>query len=379
MKPPIHFIWLTLAALADWLIARTLARAAIFMPKSPVVLQIYTAVGIGGQLATSLTSLLTLVTLGWIAWQSLQRRKSLALPASCLALIVVNLLALFIPSPGWLALSFQALFCAAIITLVMQAWRQPLPGSVKLSVSVTALALFLGRLYQSLETAYAVLRLPGPPAISGLLFNSGELVVLVSVGALWWAFGRQAHGRVWIVAGLPALVFAVSRLLAPAMTGIMAIWSTGLTMYLPWPAYVGALWLASVTVIYSLRHHQAAGWGLLLLAAGGFAPQMSTQAFLGMIGLWLLVNSHLPASVIIPLSRYSFYALLRGAADESLQHPGQVYPAPGGLFSAGHRLGGGDNLEPGNPEARRVGHKPGWAAADVGPANDPRSIGDWAG
>ncbi len=30
---------------------------------------------------------------------------------------------------------------------------------------------------------------------------------------------------------------------------------------------------------------------LYLLAAGGFAPQLSIQAFLGLIALWLLVNA----------------------------------------------------------------------------------------
>ncbi len=43
---PVFFTWLPLAALADWLLARTLARAAIFMPKSPAFIQIYTALGV---------------------------------------------------------------------------------------------------------------------------------------------------------------------------------------------------------------------------------------------------------------------------------------------------------------------------------------------
>jgi hypothetical protein len=32
------------------------------------------------------------------------------------------------------------------------------------------------------------------------------------------------------------------------------------------------------------------GWVILLFAAGGYAPQMSVHAFLGLAALWLLVN-----------------------------------------------------------------------------------------
>jgi hypothetical protein len=75
------------------------------------------------------------------------------------------------------------------------------------------------------------------------------------------------------------------------MTGILAIWSTGLTLYLPWPVYAVALWLAGKVVIQTLKQGNRVGWAILLLAAGGYAPQLNIHAFLGLIALWLLVNS----------------------------------------------------------------------------------------
>jgi hypothetical protein len=71
------FRWLALTALADWLVVRTLARSAIFMPKSPIVLWIYQSLTLAGQVASILAAMLGLAGLGWIAWQSRARDHGL--------------------------------------------------------------------------------------------------------------------------------------------------------------------------------------------------------------------------------------------------------------------------------------------------------------
>jgi len=70
---PSLFRWLTLAALADWLITRTLTRSAIFMPKSPPVIAVYQALTVIGQLAFTLTALVALIVIGWIAFHEWPR------------------------------------------------------------------------------------------------------------------------------------------------------------------------------------------------------------------------------------------------------------------------------------------------------------------
>ncbi|MEK7786218.1 MAG: hypothetical protein AAB658_12470, partial [Chloroflexota bacterium] len=57
---PVFFRWLTIAALADWLITRTVTRTAIFMPKPPPVVAAYQALTLLGQLAFTVTGLLAL-------------------------------------------------------------------------------------------------------------------------------------------------------------------------------------------------------------------------------------------------------------------------------------------------------------------------------
>jgi hypothetical protein len=150
------------------------------------------------------------------------------------------------------------------------------------------LALALSGLYQVVPAIYAAGQWPGPPPLAAWLFNAGELLVVLSPLGLWWAYARGASRREWLLAAAPALAFSALHLANPAMAGILAIWSIGLTLYLPWPLYALSLWLAGVTALAARRRREPAGWSVLLLLAGGYAPQLSTQAFLGLIALWLL-------------------------------------------------------------------------------------------
>jgi hypothetical protein len=348
--------WLVLAALADWLIARTLTRLAIFMPKSPAVLLVYQALGVAGQLATTLTALLGLGAVGWIAWRE-WRAGSVWLPPVWLSLMLFSLFFLVIPPAGWLALANHVLSSVAVGVILARAWQRtqgtqrmeadicptalacvpPWPagasqdgqagagkrmgertqriasrvpeGKRMVALCLPALAFLASRLHQALSTLYTAMHWPGPPLAASALFNLGELLVVLGAFGLWWAYGRGASWRTWLAGGLPALVFGVMHLVAPSMTGIMAVWSIGLTLYLPWPLYAASLWLAGVTVLVALRRGAqgasgwswergaesgvsgwggVAGWAVLLLAAGGYAPQLSSQAFLTLIALWLL-------------------------------------------------------------------------------------------
>lgn len=278
---PVSLIhWLTLAALADWLITRTLLRLAIFAPKSPPVIAVYQTFSLTGQLATSLVSLLGLGMLGWIAWHDWQTRRTLWLPLVLLSQVMFSLIFLVVTPSGWWIIGPHLLNVLAAGMIALRA-RQAV-------VLLPMLALLVSRFYQMLPALYTAWQWPGPPPLTEALFNLGELLVVLSSVGFWWAFGRGASRRDWLAAACPALVFSALYLVNPAMTGILAIWSIGLTLYLPWPFYAMSLWLAGVAVITSLRRGNLAGWAILLLAAGGYAPQLSAQAFLSLIALWLL-------------------------------------------------------------------------------------------
>lgn len=289
------FQWLILAALFDWLVTRTITRSAIFMPKPPALLLLYQALGNAGQLALSLVSLLGLALLGAIAWWEWRRRRALWLAAAFGGQVGFSLLFLFVPPVGWPALANHLLYLVVIILVLRRAVSRQV---VELAFGVgrlfplllPALAIIAGRLHQALPALYATQQWPGPPPLSTALFTLGELLVVLTPVGLWWQYGRSAPWRHWLLAGIPALFFVGVYLATPTMTGILTIWSSGITLYLPWPLYGISLWLAGVTFLMVRKTEEQIGWAVLLLAAGGFTPQLSAQANLALLALWLLTR-----------------------------------------------------------------------------------------
>ncbi len=279
------------AALADWLITRSLARMAIFMPKSPPVLAAYQVIVTAGQYASVLCALLGLIGVGWLAWRA--RQKSGAAPAVALAVLCILSLASLLASPdGWLVLITQ------ILLLAITGWlggiiSRNVTGAVnKAALLLPVLAIGAGSLYHAYQALFNVMAWPGPSPLAPILFNFGELLAVLSPAGLWWVYGRQsAVTRPWhiyLLALLPAGLFLAARLASPSMAGILAIWSTGLTLYLPSIMYAASLILGTVTLLASHRQGKAAGWALVLLASAGYAPQLSSQMFLALLALsWL--------------------------------------------------------------------------------------------
>lgn len=68
MNQQMVYKWLAVAALVEWLLVRTLTRAAIHVPKSPLVIAVYTAVNRIGLVSAAFVALLAVVLLLWLAW-----------------------------------------------------------------------------------------------------------------------------------------------------------------------------------------------------------------------------------------------------------------------------------------------------------------------
>jgi hypothetical protein len=300
------FRWLAAAALGEWFILRTVTRAAIHAPTSPAAAAFFQGLNTVGLVAASLAALLALLALGWIAWQEWRHQGAVVLPALLIMRAGFSVLFLILVPVGWTAVFAHLLTLTIIILIVAPAIiHQPLsavprPSSfilhpLSFALIFPALALLAGLLFQALPALYAAAGWPGPAPFTSLLFNLGELFVVASVGALWWVYGRSRTVWHWLVAAVPALLFALSFWRDPAMTGILTIWSTGLTLFLPWPFYVAALWLAGVTVLAAWESHPAVAYAVLLLTAAGYAPQLSSQLFCALAALWLLAQTMQPA------------------------------------------------------------------------------------
>jgi hypothetical protein len=289
--------WLVWAAVADWLLARTLARSAIFMPKSPPVLAVYQDLIWLGQAAGVLASLLALLGMLWLSRRAYIRRQN-AFALGLAGLAGLSLFFLVAPPASWQRLLYQALLFASLAALGWQAWAAAGTKS-RLAIAIPWLALLASGLFQLIQALTLAVHGSATPAWSLAFFNLGELLAVITPIAFWWAFGRKtARWPAYLWALLPAAGFTGMYLATPSMAGILAIWSTGLSLYLPWPLYALALWLGSVACLS--RH--PAGSALLLLAAGGFTPGLTSQAFFGLLALGMLITEETGAA-IFPLFR----------------------------------------------------------------------------
>lgn len=279
--------WLVWAAGADWLLARTLARSAIFMPKSPAVLGVYQALTTLGQVAGVLSALLALLAVLRLAWSRRRRARGL-ISLGLAGLAGLSSLFLFAPSAGWMHLLYQALFLGVIAVQGWQAFASYENKDLRMAFLFPWAALCTGGLYQVVQALYTAAHWPGPPRFTFQLFNAGELFAVLTPIALWWVVGRKARRAFYLWALLPAVGFTGLYLSVSSMAGILAIWSTGLSLYLPWPLYAAAIWLAGVTLLACRKEGNPAGAALFLLAAGGYTPGLSSQAFLGLLALDLL-------------------------------------------------------------------------------------------
>lgn len=293
-KQQTYFKWLAVAALIEWLLLRTFTRAAIHIPKSPMMISIYTAVNQIGQVTAAFVALLAFVLLLWVAWQM---RPAVILPLALVCLALLNVLFLLAIPPTWLAMTYQLLAVTAVFLIACTVFwgRGPLPEVKRVwrETAVTlfpACALLTGLWVQLLPNLYTLLGWPGPPPLTSVFFNLGEVLVVSSVFVWWWWYGRSRSWQIWLAAFLPALFFVLSFQRDPALTGILTIWSTGLTLFLPWPVYTLALWLAGMTVLVNWHRRPALAYAVLLLTSAGYAPQLSSQLFCALIALWLLAR-----------------------------------------------------------------------------------------
>lgn len=296
MRSPFFSVFLpllSLAALVDWLLTRTLTRLAIFVPKTPTLIDAYTILNFVGQVGSSLAGLLAVVGLGWIIVHEWRCSTSLWLPVLLAAKLGLALVFLIVAPSAWMLITTYLLTLIVISLLIRASGTQPTPGDetgpLSIVLAVPALALSLGELFHLIPVLYRLLGWSGPPSFTLALFNLGELFAVLTPLVFWWMWGRAATRGAWLGGFLLALTYAAIYLTSPAMTGTIVIWSTGMTLYLPWPLYVLSLWLAATTVLACMQRQRVIAVSLLLLAAGGYVPQFSVQIFFSLIALWILV------------------------------------------------------------------------------------------
>jgi hypothetical protein len=194
-----------------------------------------------------------------------------------------------------------ALVAAAGLTLAGHARLTP-QGRLALALVAAAYASYqyyaLGHLF-----ARALGSSTAPPlAVEAL--RLGEGLVVLAAAAAFWAWGAFRWRKAGVVGVLltaaVVLVVAAAGSRAPSATAsILALWTTGLSLYFPLPLYLLALGLYLITAVACLRDREGfwTGAGLLLVLVAGYMPEATYDHVLLLLGVLFVAGA---AQTVVP-------------------------------------------------------------------------------
>jgi hypothetical protein len=292
------------AALAETLLLRLVTRVGVHLPKKGAVTEAYEAASLLGSLAFNFASVLA-IALVVVVLASLVRRMEngpgrLALVGLSAAMLVSLALTL---ATG--ATAADAVFGVATALLVGtvglvfagEAVRSP---RARVALALMVAAYFCYQYYLLGHLFYRILDYGAVPPLSITVLRLGEVLAVTAAAAAFWAWGLPrwrwvgTAGMAVVAALLLLLVFAG---LSPYSTmAILALWTVGLSLYLPFPVYLLALALYLLTLVACWRSGDAfwTAAGLLLVLLAGYMPEATYQHLLLVLGVAFVVGAAQP-------------------------------------------------------------------------------------
>jgi hypothetical protein len=278
-------IALPFAALAELLLMRTFYRVGVFIPKEGSFRSVYAWLTDAGSFAFNLASVLAIVALALLGVAAF-RRRARGLGVAVVAFLVSVLLA----RPAGAAAVGPAprlTFALVLIAVVVPFLRSGADAAHRLLVAAIA-ACFLLSAYGGIAQGPGVVRALGVP---GAEIAAELLVVLAAVAApvAWSRTDRFRPGPVAVAAPL-AGAFLAAWTANGSVTGILALWTLGLRLYLaPW-VYAIALWAFLTAGIGWLRSQPARSAGMVLLLTAGVLLGSTYQQALALVAVVLLTD-----------------------------------------------------------------------------------------
>ena len=283
------------AVLAETLLLRGVTRIGVHVPKGEGVAGAFQAASFLGSLAFNFASLLVIVLvvviLGSIVRRMEEGLSRLALGGLSGAMLIGLGLSLTTDAPA-----ADALFGVAVavlvgfITIVTVSERRVGPAAT-LALILVAAAYLSYQYYVLSYLFYQILDYGAVPPMSTTVLRLGEALAVVAAAAAFWAWGLPRWR--WVgKAGLSAVAAVLLALtlagLSPASTmAILALWTTGLSLFLPFPVYLLALALYLLTLVACWRSGDAF-WiaaGLLLVLLAGYMAESTYHHLLVLLGV----------------------------------------------------------------------------------------------
>ncbi len=286
------------AALAETLLLRLATRIGVHLPRGAAASSGIEVASLLGTIALNFTSILA-VALTVVLLATLAARLEEPVAKLGLAILLVAMLAGLGLSLATGAPEADALFGLTMTLLVVLVGialvnRKEVPPAGRVALGLMVAAYLCYQYYTLGHLAVQLLDYTAAPPLAISVLRAGEALVLLAAGAAFWAWGlgRWRNAGVAGMALVAGLVLAVAlSSLAPSSTiSILALWTTGMSFFLPLPLYLAALALFLLTVVASWRS-RGGFWtcaGLLLLLVAGYMPEATYHHLLLLLGIAFL-------------------------------------------------------------------------------------------
>ncbi len=285
-RPTLARIALVLAGatLAELLLMRLFYRIGIFLPKQGTFAIAYRVGTTAGSFAFNLASILAFLALVFATWRAwhLGRRPVAAAIGAFLTAAVTGILTDAEPAMPVARL----LFLMLAVGVCVAATRTRGDGAFRLAMAGAGLAVMCSTFAGSATDAVLLGSGRPIPGVAGaqILAEWATVATSVLLFVSWWRDGGSRRGPL-IIGGSLATILVVARVANGSVTGILALWTSGLRLSAPIAVYAVALWCFSSAGVGWFDRRPWRSLGLFFMLAGGLLPASSYALMLVLLGL----------------------------------------------------------------------------------------------
>jgi hypothetical protein len=252
--------------------------------KAPLIIFSFRLILFLGSIISYISMGLLIIALLSISYQKMRSNKRLDIVISflLLSLITTSILS-YIMSSNVVVSLINDLVSVTLISLFSSTslfiLKKRSEKAMAILVGLAYICFFYFKVSQGL---FVVIERIGPPPFVLEMIGMGELFIVLSIIPLFFAYSdissqgistlfSKGNISILILPSLLSLIFFIAGLINPYALAIVGTWSLGLTLYLPAPVYILALWLFTYTITRSLVEGKSVGYAIGLIYFSGFS------------------------------------------------------------------------------------------------------------
>ncbi len=292
---------LIVAALLEITLLRLTTRIGVHVPRSELAGDALQAASFVGSFAFNSASILAIgLTVLLLFLMTTQIRDSAARVSLAVisgALMISLVMSLVTGRAVWDGVFGLAATLLVLMLGISLMARRNVSAGPRAAVALIVGAYLCYQYYSLSHLAYRLVDYAALPPLGIDVLRWGEVLVVIASALVFWAWGLprwRLAGRAGIAAVvLLVVVVGLSTITPSSTTSILALWTTGMSFFLPSPVYLLALALYLVTVVACFRDKDAfwLGTGLLLLLVAGYMPEATYHHLLVILGVGFLAGA----------------------------------------------------------------------------------------